>query len=131
MASVSLSSSAGISARREARKSRFRCSCSRSASVNSESCWSGADRVEEGFEVGGLVEAFRLGQLHLLEGASAGLDFPDDLQLFAERVVFDRGEAHQVLRPFRSRLRNGHALAHIGHYVAPLPYNGELPLLGN
>ncbi len=80
--------------------------------------------------MGGLVEAFGLGQLHLLEGAGARLDFPDDLQLFAKGVVFDGGEAYQVLWPF-DWLRTGCAATHIGYNVAALAHNGELPLLGD
>ena len=49
-----------------------------------DGCGAPADGVEEGFEVGGLVEAFGLGQFHLLEGPRARLDFSDDLQLFTE-----------------------------------------------
>src|SRR5664279_3764488 len=66
----------------------------------------------KGFEVGGLVEAFRLGQFHLLKGTGAGLDLPDDLQLFTEGIVFDGGEAHKVLGLLRD-LGAAHAAAHI------------------
>ena len=46
-----------------------------------------ADGVEKRFEVGWLVKALRLGQLHFLECTGARLDLPDDLQLFAQGVT--------------------------------------------
>ena len=47
--------------------------------------------------MGGLVEALRLRQVHLFEGAGAGLQFPDDPQFLAEGIVFDGGQADEVL----------------------------------
>ena len=57
-----------------------------------------ADGVKEGVEVVGRVEARRFGQRDLLDDLGARLDFPNDLQFFAEAVVFDGGEGEQVLR---------------------------------
>ena len=88
------------------------------------------DRVEESFEVGGLVEAFGLWQLHLLKGAGAGLDFPDDLQFLAEGIVLNGSEADEVLRPF-SELAADHAAAHVSDDVTALAHDGQLPLLGD
>ena len=56
-----------------------------------------ADGVEEGVELVGRVEAGGLGQGDLLDDLGPRLELPDDLQLFAQAVVLDRGERHQVL----------------------------------
>src|SRR5262249_29630522 len=86
------------------------------------------DRVEERFEVGRLVEALRLGQLHLLEGPGAGFDLPYDLQFLAECIVLDGAEVDQVLGS-SYKLNVGCAQTHVGHHVAALSNNGELALL--
>ncbi|MBK5295062.1 MAG: hypothetical protein JJE04_25720 [Acidobacteriia bacterium] len=91
-----------------------------------------ANGVEESFEVGGLVEAFGLRQLHLLECPGARLDFPDDLQFLAQRIVFDGGEADEVRRLYGGReLRRQRPLPHVRDDISPLPHDRELPLLRN
>jgi hypothetical protein len=67
---------------------------------------------------------------HFQEAKGAGLDLPDDLQFLAQRIVFNGGEADEVLRLIRD-LGATHAAAHIGDDVAPLADYGELPLFGD
>src|ERR1017187_8237577 len=93
----------------------------------SDGCGAPADGIEEGLEVGWLVEALRLGQFHLLEGARAGFDLPDHLQLFAQGIVLDGGEANQVLGRLAD-LQAVYAAANIGHDVASLANDRELTL---
>ena len=91
-----------------------------------------AHGIEEGVEPVGGVEAGRLGQGDLLDGLGAGLDLPDDLQLFAEAVVLDRGEGDEVLRLTveRSQRAIGQgALDHLAHDPLALPDIDQLPLL--
>ena len=80
--------------------------------------------------MGRLIEALGLGQLHLFESARARLNFPDDLQFLTEGVVFDGGEADEVLGSLGD-LAAIDAAAHVGHHVPPLAHKRQLPLLGN
>ncbi len=58
-----------------------------------------AHRVEEGVELGGVVEAVGVqrGELGLLSDLRAGLDLPDDLQILAGGVVLHRDQRDEVL----------------------------------
>ena len=51
-----------------------------------------ADGIEEGIDAAGFVEFADLRETGLLEDAGAGFQFPDDLELLAERVLVDRRE---------------------------------------
>ena len=55
-----------------------------------------ADGIEEGVELVGRVEAGRLGQGDLLDDPGPRLQLPDDLELFAQAVVFDGARETRV-----------------------------------
>ena len=57
-----------------------------------------AHGIKEGVELVGRIEAGGFGQGDLLDDLGPRLDFPDDLQFFAQAVVLNGGEREQVLR---------------------------------
>jgi hypothetical protein len=87
-----------------------------------------ANGVEKGIQLVGRVEAARFGQSDLLDDLGPRLDLRDDLQFFAEAVVFHRGQGEQVVRAgeggFEGRGRE-RAGAHL--VDDPLPGAGVAP----
>ena len=56
-----------------------------------------ANGVEKGLQALGIVERVRVRKGEFLVNGGPGFQLPDDLKLFAQAVVFDRGELDQVV----------------------------------
>jgi len=91
-----------------------------------------AHGIEEGIQAAWRIEAHRFRQRERLVDARPQLQFPDHLQLFAERVILDGSQRHPMLRraiieQFRYRQR---AACHLRDNLAALPHFDELALFG-
>ena len=89
-----------------------------------------ADRVQEGVELGRIVEAVSGDHRELcaLDDGRAGLDLPDDVELLARRVVLDGDQRDEMLHAaaVERRLRVAHDIADNPH---PPADPGELARL--
>jgi hypothetical protein len=90
-------------------------------------------RVQECILPARFVESRECRQRHHVVDLRAGLQLPDDLQFFAQRVVLDGGERDQMLGfAVVKEWGCGERTANdIGHQVAPMAYLYKLTLFGD
>ena len=56
-----------------------------------------SDGIQEGLEAFHVVEAREVGKTGALQDSRTGFEFPHDLDVLTQRIVFQRGETHDVL----------------------------------
>ena len=64
-----------------------------------------ADGIEESVKLVGRIEAGGIGQGDLLDDPGSRLKLPDDVEFFAQAIVFDRRQGEEVLRRLQAGLQ--------------------------